>query len=603
MNPAQPIFKLNGETMPIGSLFKSLRIVNKINQIPYAELTLGQDSKVFNSDKAVNIELDSLTFSGIVTEKLKLFEQQKVTYKIRLSHPAQQMTRCRRSRVFAAKPEADILREVVDGYKRWDLTLNISAALNEQEQLVQHECSDWDFLVCRAQANGLVVMLEGHNIHMVDPTTIKVGQEIKLEQAHISRLSIHSLHQQAIGEMTTGMHNPHDATKPQLFKATASDLAGLISHDLSPKPGTDKQHRFAGVYGSDTEAQDWGKGLLARNKLSQVQGWLDTTGIVASQLLERIEIKNVAEIDSSTLISGLDIQIDADKISTRLHFGLSEVSFADYYAVHSAPAANLLPGINGLQIGRVDKFKTDPNRQDRIRVLLPQLESEQQSLWARCIFADAGHERGVVFSPQEGDEVLVGFLNDDPRHAVILGSLYTSKAKKPFAVNAEKKPDCGIVVKPGLALSFHNEEKKEAICLQTPGESTLTPDIDGNTLLLQNSGDHGISLTDRHKNSLIMNEAGIELTEKAHGNKLQLNKSGSVLSKGSDSMLCLDDSKIALKLGSAAMTLENDSFTITVGGSSFSLGKKGITLKSNQSITIDSTSSVAIKGRQGIDLD
>ena len=37
----------------------------------------------------------------------------------------------------------------------------------------------------------------------------------------------------------------------------------------------------------------------------------------------------------------------------------------------------------------------------------------------------------IFFRPEPGDEVIVGFLNDDPRQAVILGAVYGSKNTPP----------------------------------------------------------------------------------------------------------------------------------------------------------------------------
>jgi len=35
---------------------------------------------------------------------------------------------------------------------------------------------------------------------------------------------------------------------------------------------------------------------------------------------------------------------------------------------------------------------------------------------------DAGKQRGQVFWPEPGGEVVVGFINGDPRQAIILGA-------------------------------------------------------------------------------------------------------------------------------------------------------------------------------------
>ena len=50
-----------------------------------------------------------------------------------------------------------------------------------------------------------------------------------------------------------------------------------------------------------------------------------------------------------------------------------------------------------------------------------------------CASLDAGDDRGFFFRPEIGDEVVVGFLDDDPRRAVILGMLHSSAKAAPLA--------------------------------------------------------------------------------------------------------------------------------------------------------------------------
>ena len=45
-------------------------------------------------------------------------------------------------------------------------------------------------------------------------------------------------------------------------------------------------------------------------------------------------------------------------------------------------------------------------------------------IWARMIFEDAGNNRGKIFWPEKDDEVIIGFLNSDPRNPIVLGSLF-----------------------------------------------------------------------------------------------------------------------------------------------------------------------------------
>ena len=86
------------------------------------------------------------------------------------------------------------------------------------------------------------------------------------------------------------------------------------------------------------------------------------------------------------------------------------------------PAAGLLPAVHGLQIGKVVQLQDDPDGEHRILVRLPIIDNSARGIWARIASLDAGLNRGAFFRPEIDDEVIVGFVNDDPRDAIVLGN-------------------------------------------------------------------------------------------------------------------------------------------------------------------------------------
>ena len=89
----------------------------------------------------------------------------------------------------------------------------------------------------------------------------------------------------------------------------------------------------------------------------------------------------------------------------------------------------MLPAANGLQIGVVTALEDDPQGDDRIKCRLPMVGAGEEGLWARLATLDAGDGRGTYFRPEIGDEVVVGFLDDDPRNPVILGMCHSSATR------------------------------------------------------------------------------------------------------------------------------------------------------------------------------
>ena len=95
------------------------------------------------------------------------------------------------------------------------------------------------------------------------------------------------------------------------------------------------------------------------------------------------------------------------------------------------PAGGLLPAVNGLQIGIVTALQDDPDGEDRIKVRLPLVSDSEEGVWARLATLDAGDERGTFFRPEIDDEVVVGFLDGDPRFPVVLGQCHSSAKPAP----------------------------------------------------------------------------------------------------------------------------------------------------------------------------
>ena len=86
---------------------------------------------------------------------------------------------------------------------------------------------------------------------------------------------------------------------------------------------------------------------------------------------------------------------------------------------------------SGLVVGMVSAIKDDPEGAGRIKVSLPGLDTTIESQWARLAVLGGGAERGMVFLPEIGDEVLVGFEGGDVRRPVVLGGLFGKKDKIP----------------------------------------------------------------------------------------------------------------------------------------------------------------------------
>jgi uncharacterized protein involved in type VI secretion and phage assembly len=233
-----------------------------------------------------------------------------------------------------------------------------------------------------------------------------------------------------------------------------------------------------------------------------------------------------------------------------VQFGLSPQWFHQSENIPDTAAAGLLPGVHGLQIGKVVQLQEDPDGEDRILVRLPIINNSARGIWARMASLDAGSNRGAFFRPEIEDEVIVGFVNDDPRDAIVLGMLNSSAKPAPITaqdVNHEK----GFVTRSNMRVLFNDDTK--TIAISTPA---------GNSIVLDEKST-SIVITDQNNNTIKMETSGItmdspkDITVKA-GGKIDITATA------------------ALSMSAAQMTLSAQS-AMEVKGATAKLAGSGIT--------------------------
>jgi uncharacterized protein involved in type VI secretion and phage assembly len=158
----------------------------------------------------------------------------------------------------------------------------------------------------------------------------------------------------------------------------------------------------------------------------------------------------------------------------------------------------MLPAINGLQIGIVTQLEDDPEGEYRIKVRIPIISNEEDGIWAQQAKIYAGSDYGICFSPEIGDEVVVGFLNADPRKAVVLGVLHSSAKTSPLSLKDDNFQK-GIISKNGLKVIW--DDDKKIITISTPGGHQIK--LDDET--------KAISIEDSNQNKIEMNDQGLTL--------------------------------------------------------------------------------------------
>jgi uncharacterized protein involved in type VI secretion and phage assembly len=124
----------------------------------------------------------------------------------------------------------------------------------------------------------------------------------------------------------------------------------------------------------------------------------------------------------------------------------------------------------GVVVARVVDHN-DPRKMGRIKIQYD-WQGESETGWARMTTPHSGAGRGLMFMPEKGDEVLVGFEHGDAERPYILGALWNGVDTAPRDVfwggDIEPNDIKRIVTKSGHRIQLSDKEGKESIVMSTP---------------------------------------------------------------------------------------------------------------------------------------
>ena len=518
-----PTLASGGTPMPSTYQLLSIDIQREIDRIPHAEIRVQDgnastrtfdvsDTSFFQPGATVDISLryeggsDVLVFSGLVVRHGVEASRAGSVLVVGLKDPAVSLSGTRRSAVFANMDDSEILRTLLSGTAVQLGT--VEGPTLKHRNMVQYHCTTWDFIVSRADALGLAVVVEDGTLSLRERAVSGSARqtfEYGIHEIFEFDLEADASHQYAAIESITWDPKAQALTAASQAKSVTLSPGNLKADELARAVGNSSHALNASVPLIDNELQAWADAHMARSRLALLRGRLSVPGVTTLKLLDVIELAGVGQRFSGTaLITGLRHRIDRAGWRTDIQVGGPPEGFVQRHAVQEPAAAGLLPAVRGLQIGVVADFEKDPDGELRVKVLLPSIDMQKTSaVWARLATPDAGGLRGFYFRPEPNDEVVVGFLNEDPRCPIILGSLFGSKNAPPASMGTPDADNMkrGIVSKKGLSVGFVDAEKP-SLLIETPKQNRL--------LLDEDSG--GICLSDQNGNSIKLDKNGITIT-------------------------------------------------------------------------------------------
>ena len=439
-------------------------------------------------------------FSGvIIRHSLKITSNNAAQLVLECKDKAIAMTVGRKNANYIDKKDSDIITQLIGNYA--GLSNEVTATTLTHKELVQFYCSDWDFLLARAEANGLLVSLDAGKVIVKAPQTsaapvltVTYGMDLIDFHADLdARAQFKSVasvgwdlatqqiqQQQATPETLTGQGN--------LDSAALADVLGLASFRLQSTAPLDTSFLTT-----------WAKAQQLKSGLARIRGHVTFQGSALAKPGTLIELKGVgARFNGNVFVSAVNHQVSDGNWHTRVDFGMSPAWFTETTETIAPPASGLTSGVSGLHVGVVKKLDADPESQYRVQVSIPEMSAETDCFWARLTNFYSSNSFGAFFIPEIGDEVVLGFFNDDPSHPVILGSLYSSKNVPPYTPEAANNIKA-IVTRTKMKVEF--DEEKKIITVITPGTNKIVISDEGKSILLQ----------DQNNNKVTLDAAGITL--------------------------------------------------------------------------------------------
>ncbi|MFC2673474.1 MAG: phage baseplate assembly protein V, partial [Prevotella melaninogenica] len=123
----------------------------------------------------------------------------------------------------------------------------------------------------------------------------------------------------------------------------------------------------------------------------------------------------------------------------------------------------------------------DPEGKGRVRVRMNWQTDGMQTSWVRVMTPDGGSSsdvksnRGFVFIPEIGDQVLLGFRHGDPARPYVLGSLFNGTTGGGGGQGNKCK---SLTTRSGSSLKL--DDSKGSVTLADPGKTSIHMDGAGN---------------------------------------------------------------------------------------------------------------------------
>lgn len=500
--PVALSLRIDGDDSPAIQHVVEVRVSREIGGLPEARVVLRLDATGLSTPvdpypmgAEVDIGVGSASdrtrlFRGVVTGKTLSADMSGLSLTLVCRHTLYRAALAPKVRVWHDARDADCIAQVLANHG-----VAIEGAPYGAVHRVrwQWEATDWAFARALAEANGWLLLATDDDVSLRAPdvsqapvATLVYGDTILAFEGESDACLQPSRVQISAWTPADQQVSVVEGDEPAIPHARTSAAALAAVH------GQVLTSRHAGDIDA-AELQQLASAALQARRLAEPRGRVSCIGIASPMPGTWVRLQGLGQgFDGDVLVSGVTHAIGANGWTTEVRFGrpVGAAATAD---------VRVRPGMaDGLQIGIVEALDDDPRGEDRLRVRLPLADGAGPGIHARLAVPDAGPNRGMVFRPEIGDEVVIACLGGDPRHAVILGALHGSAHPAPIAPDGDN-PVKGYVSRRGMKLLF--DDANGTLRLETAAGRALVLSDDTATLRIE----------DPHGNCIVMDAGGIAI--------------------------------------------------------------------------------------------
>ena len=364
--------------------------------------------------------------------------------------------------------------------------LELNPAFKETKDFIcQYEESDFDFIRRLAHQYQEWMYFDGTKLifgkprKLADPIRLEYGTTLSSLDIGLQTLarseqvfSYHSGADHEMQRMTPDLAYGHDKLAGEAFRASL----GMFS-----KPA--RQHALPRI-SNETELDNY----TGRKQAAETA---ETHYITAESQVPTLRVGSVVSLYSSFLerVGNLSEESLGDFIIIEI---THEVSQGSYYknrfkaipaTLKALPSPKVRMPLAETQMATV-LSNADPEGKGRVRVRMNWQTEGMQTGWVRVMTPDGGSSsdvksnRGFVFIPEVGDQVLLGFRHGDPARPYVMGSLFNGTTGNGGGSNNSIK---SLKTRSGISVILNDDNKSLAI--KDAGGSSIHLDGNGNILI------------------------------------------------------------------------------------------------------------------------